>query len=190
MTAFKVNQVLQCEGLACPLPIVRTKKKMDEMSAGEVLEIRATDRGSIADLQSWSNRIGHQYVGMLEENGVYRHFIRKVEASEIKPELQFPHTATNQELQLKLASGEKVQVIDVREPAEFAFGRIPGAISIPMLELLDRVGELDSSAPCYIVCRTGIRSDMACHLLTAKGYTNVKNVVPGMSAWTFEIENN
>lgn len=185
---FQVNRKLVCEGLACPLPVVRTKKTIDEMIAGEVLEVSATDKGSVSDLKSWANRTGHQYVGLQEENGIYRHYIRKAEASETKAEMNFPHTVSNEELNDKLASGASLTIIDVREPAEYAFGRIPGAVSIPAGELEGKFASLDPSANYYVVCRTGNRSDMACQLLAEKGFANVANVIPGMSQWSYKIE--
>ncbi|CAG7607683.1 Sulfur carrier protein TusA [Paenibacillus solanacearum] len=188
MTKLQVNRTLECEGLACPLPVVRTKKTIDEMSAGEVLEVRATDTGSIADLKSWSGRTGHHYLGMKEEGGVFRHYIRKAEPSDTKPEQTYPHTAGNEEVHAKLASGEPVTVIDVREPAEYAFGRIPGAVSIPLGQLEQRLDSLDSEAVYYVVCRTGTRSDMACRIMADKGFRSVHNVLPGMSLWTYDLE--
>ncbi|WP_338044260.1 sulfurtransferase TusA family protein [Paenibacillus oryzisoli] len=190
MSTLQVNRVIECEGLACPLPVVRTKKAIDEMKAGEVLEIRATDKGSIADLKSWSNRTGHQYVGLKEVNDVFHHFIRKAESADTKADQKYPHTATNQELQTKITSGEAeaIHIIDVREPAEYAFGRIPGAISIPLGQLEGKITELDPSQVYYVVCRTGNRSDMACQILSDKGFHHVKNVTPGMTEWIYDQE--
>ncbi|WP_036745880.1 sulfurtransferase TusA family protein [Paenibacillus sp. UNC451MF] len=189
MTELSVNQTLDCKGLACPLPVVRTKKAMEALNAGEVLEVVATDKGSVADLKSWSGRTGHQYIGLKEENGAFRHFIRKAEASDTKEEMKHAVIATNDEVHSKLASGDKLHILDVREPAEFAFGRIPGAISIPLGDLEKRLNQFDPCAEYYVVCRTGNRSDSACQMLSAKGFHNVKNVTPGMSQWTYEIEN-
>jgi len=73
MTTLKVDRMLECEGLACPLPVVKTKKAIEELKTGEVLEIKATDKGSVADLQSWAKRTGHQYIGLKEEAGLSRH---------------------------------------------------------------------------------------------------------------------
>ncbi|MEF3310413.1 sulfurtransferase TusA family protein [Paenibacillus sp. GYB004] len=177
------NRVLVCEGLACPMPVVKTKKAMEEMQAGEVLEVRATDKGSVADLQSWAGRTGHQYVGIKEDQGVYRHFIRKSNEQETKPEVKYPHVISSEQLQEKLASGGDVQVLDVREPAEFAFGRIPGAVSVPAGELERRLDQLNPNQEYYVICRSGSRSDAACQKLTERGFAHVYNVVPGMSGW-------
>ncbi|WP_373233481.1 sulfurtransferase TusA family protein [Cohnella sp.] len=182
------NRMLDCEGLACPLPVVKTKKAIEEMNAGEVLEVRATDKGSVADLQSWANRTGHQYIGLKEEGGIYRHFLRKSSESETKPETKHPHVISNEKLSLKLKDGGNFKVLDVREPAEYSFNRIPGAISIPMGELEKKLDTLPKDAEYLVVCRTGTRSDLACQLLSERGYSKVINVVPGMSAWEGPME--
>ncbi|MBM7569028.1 sulfurtransferase TusA family protein [Paenibacillus sacheonensis] len=188
MTTLKVNRTLECERLACPLPVIRTKKAMEEMKTGEVLEVRATDSGSVADLQSWAKRTGHQYIGLKEENGVFRHYIRKSDPTETKEERKFPHTIDNEELRKKLSDGEKLTIVDVREPAEYAFCRIPGAESIPLGDLEERINELDPSQEYVLVCRSGNRSDLACHYLAENGFIKVINAVQGMNEWTGEIE--
>ncbi|UJF35668.1 sulfurtransferase TusA family protein [Paenibacillus hexagrammi] len=188
MATLQVDRTLECEGLACPLPVVRTKKAVDEMKPGEVLEVRATDKGSVADLKGWASRTGHQYVGLKEEDGVFRHFIRKAEPADTKVEKKHPHTTTNEEIHSNISSGVQLAIIDVREPAEYAFGRIPGAISIPMGQLEERMSTLDPNKEYHVVCRTGNRSDMACQILSEKGFTHIKNVIPGMSEWTHELE--
>ncbi len=169
MTTLQVDRTLECEGLACPLPVVRTKKAIDDMQAGEVLEVRATDKGSVADLKGWTSRTGHQYIGLKEENGVFRHFIRKADASETQPEKTYPHTVSLEDVKSKLSANEGINIIDVREPAEYAFGRIPGAISMPFGQLEEKkLAQLDPAKEYYVVCRTGNRSDMACQLLSEK----------------------
>ncbi|GAB2693408.1 sulfurtransferase TusA family protein [Paenibacillus thermoaerophilus] len=182
-TNIQSNRILACEGLACPMPVVKTKKAIDEMQPGEVLEVRATDKGSVADLQGWAKRTGHQYIGIKEGNGVYHHFLRKASDCESKPDMKFPHVMSNEELNEKLASGSGIVVLDVREPAEYAFGRIPGAISVPLGQLEEKLSQLDPAQEYAVVCRTGNRSDLACHLLAERGFARVKNVVPGMSQW-------
>ena len=180
---IETNRILECEGLSCPMPVVRTKKAMDEMLPGEVLEVRATDKGSVVDLQSWANRTGHQYIGLKEEGGIYRHFLRKGSDKEVNPETKYPRTISNEELNQRLSAGENIKVLDVREPAEYAFARIPGAISIPLGQLEEKLDQLDPNQEYAVVCRTGNRSDVACQILAEKGFARVKNVIPGMSKW-------
>jgi len=177
------DHVLECEQLSCPMPVVKTKKAMEEIMPGEVLEVRATDKGSVADLQNWARRTGHQYIGLIEENGVFRHFLRKASLNETKAEVNFPHTMSNEELHHKLASGESIIVLDVREPAEYAFEHIPGAISVPLGQLEEKIPQLDPGKEYAVICRTGSRSDMDCQILAEHCFSNVKNVLPGMSQW-------
>ena len=51
-----VNQVLDAKGMACPMPIVRTKRAMDDLETGEVLEVHVTDKGAKKDLPAWQNQ--------------------------------------------------------------------------------------------------------------------------------------
>ena len=54
--SIKVDTNLDCKGLACPMPIVKTKKAMKGLASGQVIEIEATDKGSTLDMQSWSTK--------------------------------------------------------------------------------------------------------------------------------------
>ena len=78
-------------------------------------------------------------------------------------------------------------ILDVREEAEYAFGHIEGAKSIPMGELESRLDELDQRSRNLCICRTGKRSDMAAQLLVKNGFTKVYNVLPGMTEWNGKI---
>ncbi|MFC4305053.1 sulfurtransferase TusA family protein [Cohnella boryungensis] len=179
---FKANQVVDCKGMACPMPIVRTKKALDAVKPGEVVEMQATDAGSLADIRSWAQNTGHHYLGTLHEGAVMKHFIRKVSVEETKEDIAFTPEIGNEEIQGLLEAGRKARILDVREPAEYAFCHIPGAIGVPLGELEARLGELDADETYYVICRTGRRSGMACRLLKANGYS-ASNVVPGMSEW-------
>ncbi len=69
-------------------------------------------------------------------------------------------------------------VIDVREPFEFAEGRVKGALNIPPDRLMRGATELaglDKDTPIIVYCRTGSRSNVAMHLLSQLGFTNIKN---------------
>lgn len=186
--AIKTDKSIDCKGLSCPMPIVKTKKAMEEMEPGHIMEVQTTDKGSTADISSWAKNTGHQYLGTVEEGDVLKHYLRKSDPTETKKETKYPHTITNEELQRKLEAKENITVLDVREPAEHAFSRIPGAKSIPLGELENRIGELNPEDEIHVVCRTGNRSDMASQILAEKGFKNVKNVLPGMSGWTGTVE--
>ena len=72
-----VKQVLDATGLACPMPIVRTKKAMDTLQTGEVLEVHVTDKGSVKDIPAWANKGGHDIVKHVEEADVLKFWIKK-----------------------------------------------------------------------------------------------------------------
>jgi len=71
------NRELDCQGLSCPLPILKTRKAIDELSSGEILKLICTDPGSINDLASWSNSTGHILLSSNEVKGIYIYFIQK-----------------------------------------------------------------------------------------------------------------
>ena len=81
---------------------------------------------------------------------------------------------------------EDLHLIDVREYAEYAGGRVEGAHLLPLGELDDRHKEIDHTKPVYVMCRTGNRSGQAQDKLRELGYTNVINVKGGFEAWKNE----
>ncbi len=74
---YPVDQVLDCKGLNCPLPVIKTKKTIEQMALGQVLQMIATDPGSKSDMVAWSKSTGHELLETREEPGVYTFFIRK-----------------------------------------------------------------------------------------------------------------
>lgn len=76
-TAYTVDQVLDCKGLNCPLPVIKTKKAIETMTVGQVLQMVATDPGSKPDMVAWSKSTGHELLETREEGGLYTFFIRK-----------------------------------------------------------------------------------------------------------------
>lgn len=74
---MNIAKTLDAKGLACPMPIVRTKKEIDSLNAGEVLEVLVTDKGSLKDFPAWAESSGHTIVDQKEENGVLYFYIQK-----------------------------------------------------------------------------------------------------------------
>lgn len=74
-----------------------------------------------------------------------------------------------EELQDRSARGE-ITLLDVRTPAEIAFGRIPGFMNIPLDSLRDHLDELDPAKPIYVICQSGLRSYVACRILAGYGF--------------------
>jgi len=179
--------VLDAAGLACPMPIIKTRKIMKELEAGKILEVQATDQGSTADLKAWAESMGHLYLGTTEDDGLLRHYLRK-SSEEEKTEKSHPSIVSNEELQIILEKNKSVIVLDVRESAEYAFNHIAGAQSMPLGEVENELTTLNKEAEIYIVCRTGNRSDFVAQKLSAAGFKNVINVIPGMSTWNGPTE--
>ncbi|EDL64227.1 sulfurtransferase TusA family protein [Bacillus sp. SG-1] len=71
------TKVLDAKGLACPMPIVKTKKAINELQSGDVLEIHATDKGAKSDLTAWAKSGGHELVKHEEDNDVFKFWIKK-----------------------------------------------------------------------------------------------------------------
>ena len=71
------DKVLDAKGLACPMPIVKTRKAMNDLQTGQVLEIHVTDKGAKADLAAWSKSGGHELMETAEENDILKFWIRK-----------------------------------------------------------------------------------------------------------------
>jgi glyoxylase-like metal-dependent hydrolase (beta-lactamase superfamily II)/rhodanese-related sulfurtransferase len=82
----------------------------------------------------------------------------------------------------------RIQILDVREPGEFTgpLGHIKGAVLIPLGELAERAGELDSTRPVVAVCRAGGRSAQATVILRQAGFKDVANLTGGMLRWRAE----
>ncbi|MBT2615822.1 sulfurtransferase TusA family protein [Peribacillus frigoritolerans] len=74
---MNADKVLDAKGLACPMPIVKTRKAMNDLQTGQVLEIHVTDKGAKADLAAWSKSGGHELVETAEENDILKFWIRK-----------------------------------------------------------------------------------------------------------------
>ncbi|WP_432355975.1 rhodanese-like domain-containing protein [Sporosarcina sp. A2] len=94
---------------------------------------------------------------------------------------------TASELEKQLSEGQKVNMVDVREADEIATGIIPGAIHIPLGEIPARLGELDTTKPYTLICRSGGRSGRAAEFLEGEGY-DITNMTGGMLSWQGPIE--
>jgi tRNA 2-thiouridine synthesizing protein A len=72
-----VDRELDARGLNCPLPILRTKRALNEMQSGQVLKILATDPMSVRDFQAFSRQTGHELLASAERAGEFSFFLRK-----------------------------------------------------------------------------------------------------------------
>jgi len=67
---------LDCRGLSCPMPILKTKKAIGKMKSGQILEILGTDPGTKNDLPAFAKKSGHEYLGEKEDQGFTRFYLR------------------------------------------------------------------------------------------------------------------
>ena len=82
----------------------------------------------------------------------------------------------------ELMKKEFLNIIDVREPDEFADGHINEAVLVPLQTLAEKLAELDEEEAYYVICHSGGRSAAACEFLAAEDF-KVTNVLGGMAAW-------
>ncbi|MBI4683754.1 MAG: sulfurtransferase TusA family protein [Nitrospirae bacterium] len=77
MADIKPDVSLDCKGLNCPMPVIKTKKALDSMSSGQILFMQATDPGTKADIAALLKRTGNELVEMKEEKGELLYYIKK-----------------------------------------------------------------------------------------------------------------
>jgi len=74
---MNIAKVLDAKGLACPMPIVKTKKAINELESGQVLEILTTDKGAKNDLTAWAKSGGHELLKSDVKNDILKFWIKK-----------------------------------------------------------------------------------------------------------------
>lgn len=74
---MNITKTLDAKGLACPLPIVKTKKAIDTINSGDVLEVLATDKGALSDIPAWTKSVGHNVLEQKTKEDVLYFYIQK-----------------------------------------------------------------------------------------------------------------
>ena len=93
------------------------------------------------------------------------------------------------DLKRRMDAGDDIQLIDVRQPEEWAFAKIDGAKLIPLGELMKRMGEIDENRETVIHCKAGMRSARAVEALQKAGFKgSLKNLKGGITAWSNEVD--
>ena len=77
MDVIKEDQVLDCSGLLCPMPIVKTSKAMKELQSGQILKMISTDAGSPPDIEAWSRQTGNELLRSTTEESRFVFFLKK-----------------------------------------------------------------------------------------------------------------
>ena len=72
------DRQIDCTGLFCPMPIVKTRDAIRDMAVGQVLEMLSDDPGSDPDMKSWARSSGHDLIGVSRHGAVYHFLVRKI----------------------------------------------------------------------------------------------------------------
>lgn len=78
MPEVTVAKVLDCTGLLCPIPVVKTSRAIKEIEIGQILEMIATDPGAPPDMDAWVRQTGHELVAKAEDNGAFHFWFRRI----------------------------------------------------------------------------------------------------------------
>lgn len=182
------HRVLHCSEYDCPMVLVQLKESLELMESGQTIEV-ITDSSPKFQvvLCAWAAETKDLYSDYFEREGVTHHFIKKGHPGSRRQPEKHPQIITNDQLKEVLAGEQNVQLLDVRENIEFMLGHVPEAINMPLSDLTSRISALEKEVTCYVICRTGNRSDFACKYMTTLGFKKVYNVLPGMHEWDGEI---
>ena len=91
-------------------------------------------------------------------------------------------------LAARMANGDAIVVLDVREPWEFDLASVPNSTLVPLSTLPSAINRLDRAADYVVLCHHGSRSDMAANWMRAQGFSSVRNLVGGIEAWSLEVD--
>lgn len=73
----KPDKVLDCTGLSCPLPVMKTARAIKKMKRGQILQLIATDPGAQPDMEAWTKNTGHKMLHSYQENEKYVFYFRR-----------------------------------------------------------------------------------------------------------------
>jgi rhodanese-related sulfurtransferase len=98
------------------------------------------------------------------------------------------NTITPAEFAERVARGERVRLIDVREPEEFALARVEGAELLPLSRFQEWAAQLNPEEELVVMCHHGIRSAQVCAYLAREGFTRMVNLAGGIERWSWEVD--
>lgn len=77
LTALTATKSVDARGTACPGPLLEAKKAIGTIASGDIMEILSADEGTKVDIPKWCKKQGHDFLGILDENGYYKIFLKK-----------------------------------------------------------------------------------------------------------------
>ena len=75
---IKADKVVDARGTSCPGPILAAKKAVVDVKAGQIMEILATDSGTQKDIPAWAKKMGHEFLGVVEEAGTFKLYVKRL----------------------------------------------------------------------------------------------------------------
>jgi TusA-related sulfurtransferase len=78
LKALQVSKVVDARGTACPGPLLEAKRGMAAIPKNEIMEVLSSDEGTNDDIPLWCKKVGHEYLGNIEEAGHWRLFVRRM----------------------------------------------------------------------------------------------------------------
>ena len=140
------------------------------------LVIVAEDNAQVEEAVTRLARVGMEHIQGYLDGGMYAWHQAGLPVTTIA---QIPVD----ELRHQLEEGQDVQVVDVRQPGEYASGHVPGAISLPLAHLAEGGAQLPPERSVVVICAGGYRSSAGTGILARLGFKHLCNVVGGTSAW-------
>ena len=77
MTALQADKVLDCSGMLCPIPVIKTSRAIKEVQVGQILKLIATDPGAPPDMEAWARQTGNELLDSHTEAGKFVFFFRR-----------------------------------------------------------------------------------------------------------------
>ena len=77
MTVLEADEVLDCSGMLCPIPVIKTSQAIKKIEMGQVLKMIATDPGAPPDMAAWSRQTGHELLDSHEDDGKFIFYFKR-----------------------------------------------------------------------------------------------------------------
>ena len=77
LMGLTIAKSIDARGTACPGPLLEAKKAIGTVNAGDIMEILSSDEGTKSDIPKWTNKKGHEYLGVIEESGFFKLYLKK-----------------------------------------------------------------------------------------------------------------
>ena len=77
LKALSIDKTVDARGTACPGPLLAAKKEIANITTGQIMEVLSADEGTKRDIPKWASKKGHDYMGVVEEDGYFRIYLKK-----------------------------------------------------------------------------------------------------------------